>query len=119
MPKTAWGIGAVVFAAACGTTTNTDTQKDLRYDVTDQGVATSPIDPSDGSFVAPVRVSSDWTAMQRTISGPPLYLPVNSSTDLSYYHFGRSGLTYPSSTTLVGVELTGLEWHMGDDMQFV
>jgi hypothetical protein len=109
----------VVFAAACSTTTNTDTQRDLRYDVADHGVATSPIDPSDGTFVAPVQISADWVAMKPSTAGPPLYLPVSTNTDLSYYHFGRAGLTYPSATTPVDIELTGLDWHMGDDMQMV
>src|SRR5215831_15640215 len=115
-------LAALLFIAACSNShTEPDKEIGTRYDVTESGIVQSALDVHDGSFVAPVAVSRDWLAMKPDPSGPSVYLPAGDHPlDLSYYHFGRSGLAYPLHSTPVGIEIAGLDhWHTGNDLQFI
>jgi hypothetical protein len=122
MRKTGY-LAALLFVAACsGATTTTDTEGELggRYDVSATGVAQSALDSHDGSFVPPAPVSAAWLSMKPRPESPALYLPRGvEAPDLSFYHFGRWGQQYPTTPTKVGIELTGLDWHMGDGIELV
>jgi hypothetical protein len=91
-----------------------------QYDVTEHGVTRRALEPSDGQFEEPVAASPDWMEIRIGRDRQAIYLPkTDTSPDLSYYHFGRSGVQYPNRPTQVDLEVSGLEWHTGDGLQLV
>jgi hypothetical protein len=105
-----------LIVACSGNSSNYGTQ----YDVTETGVVSSALDPSGGQFEEPVQASPDWLEIRIGPERQAVYLPKTTDPpDLSYYHFGRSGVRYPTLSTQVGVELRGLDWHTGDNLQLV
>jgi hypothetical protein len=67
-----------------------------------------------------VWASEDWVEVRIGRDRQAVYLPnTGSPPDLSYYHFGRSGVEYPTRPTKVGFEIGGLDWHTGDSLQLV
>src|SRR5262245_4330498 len=123
MPKTAWRTGtkAVLLLVACNGNVNTNTSRfGTQYDVTDEGVMRTALDPSGGQFEEPVQVSADWWQIRLGAGRQAMYLTrTDTPPDLSYYHFGRSGLQFPTRPTMVDLAIDGLDWHTGDSLQLV
>lgn len=111
MLTTNWRTGALFLVAACSGAPSIDVG--TRYDVTEHGVVATTSDPSAPQALA--TESPDWLSVDDHTYVPKRDTPP----DLSSYHFGRSGLVYPSAPTPVDVELGGLAWNQGDSLQLV
>src|SRR5262245_39996462 len=100
MLKTSWLAMALTPLAACGNSSQTGPVTGVRYNVTETGVVQSALDPTDGTFEEPAQAAPDWMELRVGPSRQAIYLPKGSAPpDLSYYHFGRPDLQYPTRST--------------------
>src|SRR5689334_12780694 len=114
MSKTAWRTGALLLLVACNGNINTNSRFGTQYDVTEDGVTKAMLDPSGGQFEEPVAVSADWWQIRLGRERQAMYLPrTDTPPDLSYYHFGRSDVQFPTRPTTVSLDIDGLDWHTG------
>lgn len=124
MLKSVIRFSAITLVIACnGNTTTTEDPKGapaIQHNVIESGIVDQSRDLSDGTLeVLAASRGSEWREIR--VGGERVFLPNGSGTpDVSIYHFGRGDVQYPTVTTNVGFEISGLGgWQQGDSLQVV